>query len=190
MSIKPFKLLEGEEIHWRGKFSWKANWLLILICIALLPIPSFFLIGGIGFLIIAFLRTKRSIYAVTNYRVIVRCEFYNFYAVKTSIGYDNIADIIVKQGFMGRLLNYGRIFIFLHNPPNSYVIMPEVPNPKHVGRIIAEHLITFLTYNLMELEANYNQGYISKENYWTMKNLYERQRNIISQRLKLDLEEE
>jgi hypothetical protein len=68
--------------------------------------------------------------------------------------------------------------------------MPEVPNPKQVGRIIAEHLITFLTHNLMELEANYNQGYVSKENYWTLKNLYERQRNIISQRLKLDLEEE
>jgi hypothetical protein len=186
MSIKPFKLLEGEKIHWRGKFSWKANWLLILVGIVTLPA---FLIGILIF-IIAFLRTKRSIYAVTNYRVIVRCEFYNFYAVKTSIGYDNIADIIVKQGFMGKLLNYGRIFIFLHDPPNSYVIMPEVPNPKYVGRIIAEHLMTFLTYNLMELEANYNQGYISKENYWTLKNLYERKRNIISQRLKLDLEEE
>ena len=166
-----FTLMEGERPYWYGRLSWKANWLLILL--GLLTI-----IFGLGiiFFIIAFLRVKSTEYFITSHRMYTK---YGLIGRRVfEIKNEWITSVIVRQGFVSRILNYGDL---VFSTPGQYagsVAMIGVSDPMHVRTIVEDVLRRFkeiknIQEDLRALEKEYEFGRISKEKYEELKKNYE-----------------
>lgn len=120
------EILEGEKLIWQGRPTWKwsvsfmLKWglvgLLPLIIGILLdritnvPIAWFFAATVIfiaGVVVLAWIKRLDSHYTVTSRRVIVRRGIANRNERSASI--DRIQNVNTKQGFYGRILNFGDI---------------------------------------------------------------------------------
>jgi uncharacterized membrane protein YdbT with pleckstrin-like domain len=120
------EILDGETLIWRGRPTWKwsvsfmLKWglvgLLPLIAgilldrIASVPIAWFFAATVIfiaGVVVLAWIRRLDSQYTVTSRRVIVRRGIANRNERSASI--DRIQNVNTRQGFYGRILNFGDI---------------------------------------------------------------------------------
>jgi uncharacterized membrane protein YdbT with pleckstrin-like domain len=167
-----FTLMEGERPYWYGRLSWKANWFLILL--GLLTILFFGL--GIIFFIIAFLRVKSTEYFITSHRMYTKYGLIGrrVFEIKNSW----ITSVIVRQGFVSRILNYGDL---VFSTPGHYagsVVMIGVSDPMHVRTIVEDVLRRFkeienIQEDLRALEKEYEFGRISKEKYEELKKKYE-----------------
>ena len=91
--------------YWYGKFSWNANWLLLL-----LGVLTIWLYGlGVLFFIAAYLRVLKTEYFITSKRIYVK---YGLIGRRVfEIRNEWIAGTMVRQGFFGRIFNYGDIVI-------------------------------------------------------------------------------
>jgi len=167
-----FTLMEGERPYWYGRLSWKANLLLILL--GLLTIIFFGL--GIIFFIIAFLRVKSTEYFITSHRMYTK---YGLIGRRVfEIKNEWITSVIVRQGFVSRILNYGDL---VFSTPGQYagsVAMIGVSDPMHVRTIVEDVLRRFkeiknIQEDLRALEKEYEFGRISKEKYEELKKNYE-----------------
>jgi uncharacterized membrane protein YdbT with pleckstrin-like domain len=167
-----FTLMEGERPYWYGRLSWKANWHLILL--GLLTILFFGL--GIIFFIIAFLRVKSTEYFITSHRMYTK---YGLIGRRVfEIKNEWITSVIVKQGFISRILNYGDL---VFSTPGQYagsVVMIGVSDPMHIRTIVEDVLRRFkemknIQEDLRALEKEYELGRISKEKYEELKKKYE-----------------
>jgi len=167
-----FTLMEGERPYWYGRLSWKANWLLILL--GVLTIWIFGL--GIIFFIIAFLRVKKTEYFITSHRIYAKYGLVgrNVFEIKN----EWITGVMVRQGFISRILNYGDL---VYSTPGQYagsVVMIGVSDPMHVRTIVEDVLIRFkemssVQEELKALEREYEFGRIAKEKYEELKKKYE-----------------
>ena len=120
------EILDGEKLIWQGRPTWKwsvsfmLKWglvgLLPLIIGILLdritnvPIAWFFAATVIfiaGVVVLAWIKRLDSHYTVTSRRVIVRRGIANRNERSASI--DRIQNVNTKQGFYGRILNFGDI---------------------------------------------------------------------------------
>jgi uncharacterized membrane protein YdbT with pleckstrin-like domain len=164
--------MEGERPYWYGRLSWKANWLLILL--GLLTILLFGL--GIIFFIIAFLRVKSTEYFITSHRIYTK---YGLIGRRVfEIKNEWITSVIVRQGFVSRILNYGDL---VFSTPGQYagsVAMIGVSDPMHIRTIVEDVLRRFkeiknIQEDLRALEKEYEFGRISKEKYEELKKKYE-----------------
>jgi len=167
-----FTLIEGERPYWYSRLSWKANWPLILL--GVLTIWIFGL--GIIFFIIAYLRVKATEYFITSHRMYVK---YGLVGRRVfEIRNEWITGVIVRQGFVSRILNYGDI---VYSTPGQYagsVIMIGVSDPMHVRTIVEDILRKFkeiksIEEDLRGLKKAYELGQISKEKYEELKKKYE-----------------
>ena len=167
-----FTLVKGEIPYWYGKLSWKANWLLILL--GLLTIWIYGL--GIIFFIIAYLRRLATEYFVTSNRIYVK---YGIISRKTfEIKNEWITGTMLKQGFFGRLFNYGDVIISTPGQYAGSVIMIGVSDPMHIRTFIEEVLRKFkerqrILEDIKMLEREYELGRITKEKYEELKRRYE-----------------
>jgi uncharacterized membrane protein YdbT with pleckstrin-like domain len=167
-----FTLMEGERPYWYGRLSWKANWLLILL--GVLTIWIFGL--GIIFFIIAFLRVKKTEYFITSHRMYAKYGLVgrNVFEIKN----EWITGVMVRQGFISRILNYGDL---VYSTPGQYagsVVMIGVSDPMHVRTIVEDVLRRFkemssVQEELKALEREYEFGRITKEKYEELKKKYE-----------------
>jgi uncharacterized membrane protein YdbT with pleckstrin-like domain len=167
-----FALMEGERPYWYGRLSWKANWPLILL--GLLTIWFFGL--GIIFFIIAFLRVRSTEYFITSHRMYTK---YGLIGRRVfEIRNEWITSVIVRQGFVSRILNYGDL---VYSTPGQYagsVAMIGVSDPMHVRTIVEDVLRRFkemknIQEDLRVLEKEYEFGRISREKYEELKKKYE-----------------
>ena len=166
-----FTLMENERPYWYGRLSWKANWLLILL--GLLTIWFFI---GLFFLIFAYLRVKSTEYFITSHRIYVKYGLVGrrVYEIKN----EWITAVMVRQGFIERLLNYGDL---IYSTPGQYagsVIMRGVSDPMHVRTIVEDALRKFkeiktIQEYLREIEKDYELGRLTKERYEELKQKYE-----------------
>jgi len=167
-----FTLMEGEKPYWYGRLSWKANWLLIL-----LGILTFWIFGlGLIFFIIAFLRVRATEYFVTSHRVYVKYGLVGrrVFEVKN----DWITGVIVRQGFIPRILNYGDV---IYSTPGQYagsIVMLGVSDPMHIRAIVEDVLRRFkerqaIQDELRMLEREYMLGRIDIIKYEELKKKYE-----------------
>jgi uncharacterized membrane protein YdbT with pleckstrin-like domain len=114
-------LVAGESIIHRAHVSWWSQFGLVLL--GLLTLVVFGL--GLVFLVWAWIKVRSTEIAITNRRVIAK-----FGIVKRStveINLEKVEALRVEQGVMGRVLNYGTIFIT--GTGSSVEPIPSIADP-------------------------------------------------------------
>jgi len=192
-------LVEGEKPYWYGRRSVKSvlgSIIIGLILLLFLGLPMLVIgvtIGGfasfifviiaiillliaITLLLRAILAMVSSEYFVSSHRIFVK---YGIISRRIfEIRNEWITSIGIKQGVLGRLLNYGDIII---NVPGHYlgtVVMFGVSDPLHMKAIIDDVLRRFreaqkIQEELRILEREYTYGRIPKEKYEELRKKYE-----------------
>lgn len=180
-----FSLSEGERPYWYGKRSPKsligsivAGVLLLLIGIPLtiIGIGVVLIVVGLILLIRVPLAVISTEYLVTSHRIYVKYGIVSrrVYEIKN----EWITGVIVRQGFLGRLLNYGDV---LYSTPGQYagsVLMAGVSDPMGVKVIVEDILRKYkeaqkIEEKIRELEKEYELGRISEDRYKELRRRYE-----------------
>jgi uncharacterized membrane protein YdbT with pleckstrin-like domain len=104
MSYIDESLIEGETILHRARVSWWSQFGYVLLGILLLVV-----VIGLGFLAAAWIKVRSTEIAITNRRVIVKRGVIKRHTVEINL--DKVEALKVEQGFWGRMLNYGTIYI-------------------------------------------------------------------------------
>ncbi len=104
MSYIDDSLIEGESIIHRARVSWWSQFGLLVLGVLLLIV-----VIGLFFLIAAWIAVRSTEIAITNRRVIAKFGFIKRDTVEINL--EKVEALRVEQGFLGRMLNYGTIFI-------------------------------------------------------------------------------
>lgn len=104
MSYIDESLIDGERVLHSARISWWSQFGLIVLGLVLLVV-----VVGLFFLIAAWIRVKSTEVAITNRRVIAKFGFIRRSTVEINL--DKVEALRVEQTFLGRMLNYGTIFI-------------------------------------------------------------------------------
>ena len=104
MSYIDDSLIEGEKIIHRARVSWWSQFGLLLIGVVLLVV-----VVGLFFIIAAWINVRSTEIAITNRRVIAKFGFIKRDTVEINL--EKVEALRVEQGFLGRMLNYGTVFI-------------------------------------------------------------------------------
>lgn len=104
MSYIDDSLIEGEKILHRARVSWWSQFWLVFFGIVLLVV-----VVGLFFLLAAWIRVRSTEIAITNRRVIAKFGFVKRDTVEINL--EKVEALKVEQGFMGRMLNFGTVFI-------------------------------------------------------------------------------
>lgn len=104
MSYIDDSLIEGERIIHRARVSWWSQFGLVL-----LGIVTLVAVIGLFFLAAAWIKVRSTEIAITNRRVIAKFGFVKRHTVEINL--DKVEALRVEQGVLGRVLNYGDIFI-------------------------------------------------------------------------------
>jgi uncharacterized membrane protein YdbT with pleckstrin-like domain len=120
MSYIDESLIEGEQILHRGRVAWWSQfWLIVLGLVTLVVVI------GLVFLIWAWVNVRSTEVAITNRRVIAKFGFIKRHTVEINL--DKVEALRVEQGFWGRLLNYGTIFV--SGAGTSVAPFPHIADP-------------------------------------------------------------
>lgn len=104
MSYIDDSLIEGETILHRARVSWWSQFWLVALGVLLLVV-----VIGLFLLIGAWIRVRSTEIAITNRRVIAKFGFIKRDTVEINL--EKVEALKVEQGFLGRMLNYGTVFI-------------------------------------------------------------------------------
>ena len=104
MSYIDDSLIEGEKLVHRARVSWWSQFGLIVLGIVLLVV-----VIGLFFLIAAWINVRSTEIAITSKRVIAKFGFIKRDTVEINL--DKVEALRVEQGFFGRMLNFGTIFM-------------------------------------------------------------------------------
>src|SRR5687768_10066437 len=104
MSYIEDSLIEGERVVHTARVSWWSQFGLIVLGIVLLVV-----VIGLFFLIAAWIRVRSTEIAITNRRVIAKFGFIKRDTVEINL--EKVEALRVEQAMMGRMLNFGTIFI-------------------------------------------------------------------------------
>ena len=104
MSYIDDSLIEGERLIHRARVSWWSQFGLILLGIVLLVV-----VIGLFFLVAAWINVRSTEIAITSKRVIAKFGFIKRDTVEINL--DKVEALRVEQGFFGRMLNFGTIFM-------------------------------------------------------------------------------
>jgi len=120
MSYIDDSLIEGERIVHRGRISWWSVFGLLF-----LGILTLVLVVGLVFLIWAWIRVRSTEIAITSKRIIAKFGFIHRHTVEINL--DKVESLRVEQGFWGRILNFGTIFI--SGAGTAVAPMPDIADP-------------------------------------------------------------
>jgi uncharacterized membrane protein YdbT with pleckstrin-like domain len=138
MSYIDDSLIEGERILHRGRMSWWSQFWLVLLGLVTLVAAI-----GLVFLIWAWINIRSTEVAITNRRVIAKFGFIKRHTVEINL--DKVEALRVDQGFWGRVLNYGTIFI--SGAGTSVAPFPHIADPLVFRRKFMEATSRPLTRN-------------------------------------------
>lgn len=105
MSYIDASLVAGETIIHRARVSWWSQFGLVLL--GLVTLVAFGL--GLLFLAWAWIQVRSTEIAITNRRVIAKFGFIRRDTVEINL--EKVEALRVEQGFWGRILNFGTIFV-------------------------------------------------------------------------------
>ena len=97
-------LIEGEKVLHRARVSWWSQFALLFFGILTLV-----LVVGLFLLIAAWIKVRSTEIAITNRRVIAKFGFVKRDTVEINL--EKVEALRVEQGFFGRMLNFGTVFI-------------------------------------------------------------------------------
>jgi uncharacterized membrane protein YdbT with pleckstrin-like domain len=113
-------LIEGEQVIHRGRVSWwSAFWLIFLGLLTLVVVI------GLVFLVWAWIRVRSTEIAITNKRIIAKFGFVKRHTVEINL--DKVEALRVEQGVVGRMLNFGTIYI--SGAGTSVAPIPDIADP-------------------------------------------------------------
>ena len=104
MSYIDDSLIAGERVVHKARISWWSQFALILVGVVLLVV-----VIGLFFLVAAWINVRSTEIAITNLRIIAKFGFIKRDTVEINL--DRVEALKVEQGFLGRMLNFGTIFI-------------------------------------------------------------------------------
>ena len=104
MSYIDESLVEGEQIVHRARVSWWSQFGLVLLGVVLLVV-----VIGLFFLISAWVNVRSTEIAITNRRIIAKFGFIKRHTVEINL--EKVEALRVEQGVLGRMLNYGTLYI-------------------------------------------------------------------------------
>lgn len=104
MSYIDDSLIEGEKVFHRARVSWWSVSGYLLLGVVLLVV-----VIGLAFLVAAWVKVRSTEIAITNRRVIAKFGFIKRETVEINL--EKVEALRVEQGFLGRVLNYGTVFI-------------------------------------------------------------------------------
>jgi uncharacterized membrane protein YdbT with pleckstrin-like domain len=104
MSYIDDSLIEGETILHRARVSWWSQFGLVALGVILLVV-----VVGLILLIAAWIKVRSTEIAITNRRVIAKFGFVKRDTVEINL--EKVEALKVEQGFFGRMLNFGTVFI-------------------------------------------------------------------------------
>jgi len=113
-------LIEGEKIIHRARVSWWSQFGLVLLGVVTLVV-----VIGVFFLVAAWIKVRSTEIAITNRRVIAKFGFIRRHTVEINL--DKVEALRVEQGLLGRMLNYGTIFI--SGAGTSVAPIPNIADP-------------------------------------------------------------
>jgi uncharacterized membrane protein YdbT with pleckstrin-like domain len=113
-------LVEGETLIHRARVSWWSQFPLVLLGIVTLVVAV-----GLIFLAMAWIRVRSTELAITNRRVIAKSGFIRRHTVEINL--DKVEALKVEQGVMGRILNFGTVFI--SGAGTSVAPIPNIADP-------------------------------------------------------------
>lgn len=120
MSYIDDSLIEGEKVVHRARVTYWSQWLPIL-----LGILTFWTIVGLLFFVWVWISVRSTEIAITNKRVIAKFGFIKRRTVEINL--DKVEALKVEQGVMGRILNFGTIFI--SGAGTSVAPIPHIADP-------------------------------------------------------------
>ena len=120
MSYIDQSLIEGETVLHRGRISWWSQFWMLLLGIVTLVV-----VIGLVFLVMAWVRVRSTEVAITNRRVIAKFGFIKRHTVEINL--EKVEALRVEQGFWGRMLNYGTIFV--SGAGSSVAPFPDIADP-------------------------------------------------------------
>ena len=104
MSYIDDSLIEGETLLHRARISWWSQFGLLALGVLLLVV-----VVGLVFLVMAWIKVRSTEVAITNRRVIAKFGFITRNTVEINL--EKVEALKVDQGFFGRILNFGTIYI-------------------------------------------------------------------------------
>ena len=120
MSYIEESLIEGERVLHRARLTWWSQAGLIILGIVTLVV-----VVGLLFLGWAWINMRSTEIAITNRRIIAKFGFIRRSTVEINL--EKVEALKVEQGFMGRILNYGTIFI--SGAGTSVAPMKDIADP-------------------------------------------------------------
>ena len=120
MSYIDESLIEGERLLHRARLSWWSQTGLLILGLLLLII-----VVGLIFLVWAWVNMRSTEIAITNRRIIAKFGFIRRSTVEINL--EKVEALRVEQSFMGRMLNYGTIFI--SGAGTSVAPMKDIADP-------------------------------------------------------------
>jgi uncharacterized membrane protein YdbT with pleckstrin-like domain len=113
-------LVDGEVLIHRARVSWWSQFPLVFLGIVTLVV-----VVGLVFLAMAWIRVRSTELAITNRRVIAKSGFIKRHTVEINL--DKVEALKVEQGVMGRILNFGTVFI--SGAGTSVAPIPNIADP-------------------------------------------------------------
>lgn len=104
MSYIDESLVPGEVLIHRARVSWWSQFGLVFLGVLTLVV-----VIGLVFLIWAWVRVRSTELAITNRRMIAKFGFIQRHTVEINL--EKVEALRVDQGFWGRILNFGTIFV-------------------------------------------------------------------------------
>ena len=129
MSYIDDSLIEGERVVHRARISWWSQFGMLLLGVVLLVV-----VIGLFFLVAAWVRVKSTEIALTNRRVIAKYGFIRRNTVEIAL--EKVEALRVEQGVLGRMLDYGTIFI--SGAGTSVAPMRDIARPLEFRRRFME----------------------------------------------------
>lgn len=113
-------LIEGERLLHRARLSWWSQVGLLILGLVLLVV-----VVGLIFIVWAWINMRSTEIAITNRRIIAKFGFIRRSTVEINL--EKVEALRVEQSFMGRILNYGTIFI--SGAGTSVAPMKDIADP-------------------------------------------------------------
>ena len=120
MSYIDQSLVPGEVLIHRARVSWWSQFGMVLLGIVTLVV-----VIGLVFLAIAWIRIRSTEVAITNRRIIAKFGFITRHTVEINL--DKVESLRVEQGFWGRILDFGTIFI--SGAGSAVAPIPDIADP-------------------------------------------------------------
>lgn len=125
-------LINNERVILRAKVSWWSQIWMFLFGAILLAAYGL----GLILIIVAVLRVMTTELALTNKRVIAKTGFIRRDTVELRL--DRVEGLIVNQGIVGRILNYGTVLVT--GTGGIKTPIPYISKPTDFRRVVNEYL--------------------------------------------------